>query len=47
MKAKTFTAGGVDNCVGEWQKLTSDKEVLQIAKGDKVYFNEDVPPKLL
>ena len=45
VKAKNFTAGGVADCVAEWQKLTSDKEVLQIARGDKIDFVEAPPPK--
>ena len=43
---KNFQAGKVAHCLPEWQKLTSDVEVLQIAKGDIIEFEQDnVPSK--
>ena len=40
---KRFQAGQVANYLSEWQKYTSDPEVLQIVKGDKIKFVEDAP----
>ena len=41
-KCDIFLAGGVANFVGNWQKLTSDREILTTSKGATIEF--DAPP---
>lgn len=38
-----FTAGNIKHCLVEWQKITSDPNILQIVKGCEIVF-EDLPP---
>lgn len=41
---KNFRAGQIANCVNEWQKLTSDPEILRIVAGDTIKFNNPSLP---
>ena len=38
-----FKAGNVANHLHEWQKYTSDPEILQIVKGDTITFEGSIP----
>ena len=38
-------AGQVNDEISEWEKLTSDKEILQIVKGAKTPF--DIQPEII
>ena len=35
-----FIAGNIKNCVQKWQLLTSDRNILQLVRGCKLYFLE-------
>ena len=36
-----FEAGQISKCLSEWQKLTSDPEILQIVAGDVITFENE------
>ena len=42
---KKFEAGQISKYLSEWEKLTSDPEILQIVAGDIITFDNDPPEK--
>ena len=41
--ADEYSAGNCANHIDEWEKLTSDQEILQMIKGDIIDFIEEIP----
>ena len=42
---KNFHAEQIAEHIQEWQKLTSDKFILQMVRGDTIEFENDIPIK--
>ena len=42
---KSFHGGQIAEHIQEWQKLTSDKFILQMVRGDTIEFENDIPIK--
>ena len=42
---KNFHGGQIAEHIQEWQKLTSDRFVLQVVRGDTKEFENDIPVK--
>ena len=42
---ETFHGGQIAEHIQEWQKLTSDKFILQMVRGDTIEFENDIPTK--